>query len=240
MGVGALEARAEARAELIGLWRALSASEGAMQRVFAEAHQGMTPDEMQECYTAELRRRGIAGAVSGAAFVVGEGGAGPKLRTKQPLKPGDLWGMDFQFAVDGYYSDIGRYAVFGEPGPDLLARHQRVLEIQEGVADAIRPGRPLGEAIAKCPPGWTIEAHRIGSEIHMPPLFSTLKPDHNTADMIVEPGIVMCVELWAAFDGGIEDEYLVTEQGLRRLTTLPRALVATGDRHRSMSGHTAR
>jgi Xaa-Pro aminopeptidase len=222
----------DSAAELVGLWRALSASEGAMQYVFDQAHGGMTPDEMQERYTAELRRRGISGPVSGAAFVVGEGGAGPKLRTKQPLKPGDLWGMDFQFAVDGYYSDIGRYGVFGEPSADLLARYRRILEIQESVADAIRPGRPLGEAIAKCPPGWTIEAHRIGAEIHMPPLFSTLKPDHNTADMIVQPGIVMCVELWAAFDGGIEDEYLVTEQGLRRLTTLPRTLATPRGRDR--------
>src|SRR5262245_44550510 len=195
---------AGASGELVGLWRALSANEGAMQRVFAEAREGMAPDDMEALYAEELRRRGIDSPVSGAAFVVGEGGVGPKLRTRRPLRPGDLWGLDLQFASDGFYSDIGRYAVLGEPSADLMARHARVLEIQEAVARAIRPGRPLGEAIAACPPGWTIEAHRIGSAIHMPPLFSTLKPEPNTPDMIVEPGIVMCVELWAAFDGGIE------------------------------------
>ena len=37
----------------------------------------------------------------------------------------------------------------------------------------------------------------------------------------------MCIEIWAGLDGGIEDEFLVTEDGLRRLTTLPRELVNT-------------
>src|SRR5947207_1313265 len=161
--------------ELAALWRALAANEAATQRVFDSVVEGMTPDEMQELFVAEVRRRGIDGHVSGAAFVVGEGGAGPKLRTRQPLRPGDLFGMDFQFASDGLYSDIGRYAVFGQPSADLAARHGRVLETQQIIADAIRPGQPIRGAFEKCPPGWTIEAHRIGTDIHMDPMFSTVK-----------------------------------------------------------------
>lgn len=215
--------------EVAGLWRALAANEAAIQRVFADARTGTTPDEMKDIFIGELRRRKIDGPVRGSAFIVGEGGAGPKLRIKRPLQPGDLWGMDFQFAVDGYYSDIGRYAVFGEPGADLLHRHAQVLEMQEMVAASIRPGRPLGEAAAKCPPGWTIEAHRVGEEIHMTPMFTTAKPEMSTLDAIVPVGIVMCVEIWRGFDGGIEDEYLVTENGLHRLTTLPREIVSAGN-----------
>ena len=210
--------------ELAGLWRALTVNEAATQRVFDSVVEGMTPDQMQAIFVAEVRRRGIDGHVSGAAFVVGKGGAGPKLRTKQPLKTGDLFGMDFQFASEGFYADIGRYAVFGPPSADLAARHTRVLETQREIADAIRPGEPIRRAFEKCPDGWTIEAHRIGTDVHMDPMFSTVKTD-NRLDVIVEVGMVMCVEIWKGFDGGIEDQYLVTERGLDRLTTLPRELI---------------
>jgi Xaa-Pro aminopeptidase len=210
--------------ELAALWRALAVNEGAIQRVFGSVRAGMTPDEMQEIFVAEVRRRGIDSPVSGAAFIVGEGGVGPKLRLKRPLRADDLFGMDFQFASDGFHSDIGRYAVFGEPSADLLARHRRVLETQEMVADAIRPGEPIRVAFEKCPAGWTIEAHRVGIEIHMDPMFSSVKTD-NKLDVIVPVGIVMCVEIWKGLDGGIEDQFLVTEKGLERLTTLPRQLI---------------
>src|SRR5262249_3568213 len=85
---------ASCETELAGLWRALTVNEAATQRVFDSVVEGTTPDEMQEIFVAECWRRGIDGRISGAAFVVGEDGAGPKLRTKQPLKPGDLFGMD--------------------------------------------------------------------------------------------------------------------------------------------------
>ncbi len=212
--------------ELAALVRALAASEGAIQRVFDEARVGTTPDQMEAIYAGELRRRGIDGKVQGAAFVVSEGGAGPKLRTRAPLKPGDLWGMDLQFAVDGFYADIGRYGVMGTPSPDLVARHTCLLETQQAVADAIRAGETLRRAFERCPAGWTIEVHRIGRKIHMEPMFSTVKADNNL-DVPVIPGTVMCVEIWKGLDGGIEDEYLVTDRGLARLTTLPRELVDT-------------
>jgi len=77
--------------------------------------------------------------------------------------------------------------VFGEPSADLLARHRRVLETQEMVADAIRPGEPIRVAFEKCPAGWTIEAHRVGIEIHMDPMFSSVKTD-NKLDVIVPVG----------------------------------------------------
>jgi Xaa-Pro aminopeptidase len=214
--------------QLAGLWRALAASEGAMQAVFTQMYAGMTPDGIKEVYTAELRRRGITGDVRGSAFVVEEGGVGPKLRAKRSLRPGDLWGMDFQFAVDGFYSDIGRYGVLGEPSRDLRRRHARILEQQEATARAIRPKETLLAAFQQCPTGWTIEAHRIGEEIHLPPLFSTAHPERSTLDTPVPLGSVLCVEIWAGFDGGIEDEYLVTESGLQRLTTLPREISASG------------
>jgi len=55
-------------------------------------------------------------------------------------------------------------------------------------------------------------------------MFSSVKTD-NKLDVIVPVGIVMCVEIWKGLDGGIEDQFLVTEKGLERLTTLPRQLI---------------
>jgi Xaa-Pro aminopeptidase len=214
--------------EIPSLWRALSANEGAVQHLFNVVVPGMTPDELKEAFTKEIRRRGFSDEVSGAAFVVGAGGVGPKLRLNQPLKEGDLWGMDFQFSCNGYYSDIGRYAVLGEPSSERLARHRRILELEDAIAAAIRPGRTIGEALESGLPHPDLQAqaggHRVGLEMHEHPVFPARDDER---DRYAIPGTVMCIEIWAGLDGGIEDEFLVTGDGLRRLTTLPRELVNT-------------
>lgn len=214
--------------EIPSLWRALSANEGAVQNLFNVVVPGMTPDDLKEEFTKEIRRRGFSGEVSGAAFVVGEGGVGPKLRLNQPLEEGDLWGMDFQFACDGFYSDIGRYAVLGEPSPERLARHGRILELEDAIAEAIRPGRTIAEALESGLPHPDLQphagGHRVGLEMHEHPEFPAQEEERDHRAIL---GTVMCVEIWAGLDGGIEDEFLVTENGLQRLTTLPRKLVNT-------------
>jgi hypothetical protein len=47
---------------------------------------------------------------------------------------------------------------------------------------------------------------------------------------VFEPGMVVCVEVWAGLRGGVEDMYLVRSEGLVRMTTLSRQLQATGER----------
>ncbi len=217
------------RGEIGGLWRALAANEGGVQRVLDSAYEGMTIDEMNATFTSEVRRRGVTSEVTGTAFVVGDEGVGPKLRTTRPLARGDLWGMDFQFAVDGFHSDIGRYAVFGAVASELTERHGAVLALQTEVAEAIMPGETLAHAFDLCPKSIAIEVHRIGREVHEPPMFSTVQDD-NDLGVTVPLGAVLCVEIWAGLDGGVEDEFLVTEDGLRRLTSLPRELVGASRR----------
>ena len=212
------------RGEVSSLWRALATNEGGVQRVFDSAHEGMTIEEMNAMFRSEARRRGVTSEVTGTAFVVGEGGAGPKLRTTKRLADGDLWGMDFQVGVNGFYSDIGRYAVFGAVDGELAKRHHAVLVLQTQVAEAIMPYETLERAFDLCPKSLAIEVHRVGREVHEAPMFSTVK-DHNDLSVTVPLGAVLCVEIWAGRDGGIEDEFLVTEDGLRRLTSLPRELV---------------
>jgi len=216
------------KGELAGLWRALAINEAAVQKVFDSVSEGMVPNEMNEIFRAEVKRRGVDVA-TGTAFVVADGGAGPKLRSHNPLKPGDMYGMDFQLAVNGFQSDIGRYAIFGKHTADQKARHQKVLDTAAEIASWIRPGETLKSVFDRCPKDkWSIESHRVGTDVHEQPMFSTAPGKDPNFDTKVQLGSVMCVEIWAAWDGGIEDEYLVTEDGLVQVTSLPREFATRG------------
>jgi hypothetical protein len=44
--------------------------------------------------------------------------------------------------------------------------------------------------------------------------------------LVFEPGQIICIELWAGLAGGIEDMYRVEEDGVVRVSTLPRGIRA--------------
>ncbi|MBO8171448.1 MAG: aminopeptidase P family protein [Bacillaceae bacterium] len=149
------------------------------------------------------------------------------------LRPGDFLLIDMGAFAGGYASDITRTFVVGdEDVVDSRMRtiYQTVLEAQLKAIEAIKPGAAIGEIdrVAR----QHIEAagfgdnfihrvgHGMGIEVHEPPSMHQENQDR------IEPGMVFTVEpgIYIPDIGGvrIEDDVIVTEQGVEVLTSYPK------------------
>jgi Xaa-Pro dipeptidase len=182
----------------------------------------------------EALRRGIALPVSGWAYIA----VGPDGFAKGgAARAGDVVKVDVGAVIGGYSADMARTAVIGRPNADQGAIHAALLCALEAALEALRPGRPLREAHQAATRAMVRAGfagfsrghfgHGLGASI-----FSEEWP-FIAADCeeTVEPGMVLAVEApWYVKGLGgfiIEDQVLVTEDGLEPLAALPRSLHAT-------------
>jgi len=231
--------------------RAAQALEDAYSSVFAAARPGMTADQIDEILARSLRAHGgelPADKTRSTPYVVDPQGAPPKLRVNRaPLVEGKLWGMDNSIVVDGHWADLGRYGWFG-PLPAGMARaYQQLVDRQDQIAAAIRPGVPMGELFRAVPDGLPFEVHRIGREPQLLPFMGNLLAgvtenmrQSDRQGLVFEPGQVICIELWVGLQGGIEDMYRVDEDGVSRISRLPREIRVIQQPVVSWHGHLAR
>ena len=220
-------------ADAEGCRLAMEALEDAYRAVFAAARAGMRAEEVDACLRARLAAHGAELPPSGSSpFVVAAGGAPPKLRVNRaPLSRGSLWGMDNTVRRAGYCADLGRYGYCGQLPDELARAHRQVLDRQDAIAAAIRPGRRMRETYDSLPHDLPFEFHRIATEGNMLPTGGNATVGVRKAmeqsdreGLAFEPGMVICVEIWAGLSGGIEDMYLVESAGVRRMSTLPRPI----------------
>lgn len=145
---------------------------------------------------------------------------------------GDVVVLDFGGSLDGYYSDITRTVVVGEPTQRHREVHAIVHAAQQAAFEAVRPG-VSAESIDAAARRVIDDAgygerfmhrtgHGIGREIHEPPYIvqgnpAILAPGMTFSD---EPGIYLDGE----FGVRIEDQVVVTESGAERLNLADRSL----------------
>ncbi|HEV2728177.1 MAG TPA: Xaa-Pro peptidase family protein [Solirubrobacterales bacterium] len=190
--------------------------------------------EQEVARAAEARIRELGGDPSFPAIVAaGPNGALPHAEPgEREIGRGELVVFDMGAQLDGYCSDGTRTFATGEPGEEARAVYEVVREAQAASLEAIRAG-VKGEdvdAVARK----VIEAaghgdrfghglgHGVGLEVHEGPRLS-LRSDDVLAPgevVTVEPGIYLPGELGVR----IEDLVVVTEDGLRNLSALPKEL----------------
>jgi len=146
--------------------------------------------------------------------------------TDKVLEEGDFVTLDFGAYMNGYCSDITRTVVLGAATDRHREIYDLVLEAQLLALDQIKPGMTGAEAdaiardfITKAGYGDQFGhglGHGLGMEVHEEPRLS------RTGSFVLEPGMVVTVEpgIYIPGFGGvrIEDDAVVTESGLRRLT----------------------
>jgi Xaa-Pro aminopeptidase len=190
--------------------------------------------EREVSRAAEARIRELGGDPSFPAIVAaGPNGALPHAEPgEREIGSGELVVFDMGAQLDGYCSDGTRTYATGEPGEEARAVYETVREAQGAALEAIRAG-VKGEDVDKVARD-VIDAaghgdrfghglgHGVGLEVHEAPRLSLRSDDVLAAGEVVtvEPGIYLPGDLGVR----IEDLVVVTDDGLRNLSTLPKEL----------------
>ena len=161
------------------------------------------------------------------------------------LKEGDLVVLDFGGVYGGYCVDLTRTVALGEPDAEMARVYGAVLEAQKAAIGAVKPGVRAGDIDAAA--RGTLGRHKLaeafghstghglGVEIHETPRIGPRREATGDApappDVAIEPGMVFTIEPGAYLPGWggvrIEDDVLVTSDGVELLTNVPTSLTHT-------------
>ncbi len=223
--------------EIEAMERAIDVAESAMEMLLPQIKIGMTEKQVAALLTRLLLEGGGDSIAFGPIVSAGPNSASPHaVPTERPLQSGDLLVIDWGCFVDGYPSDITRTFAVGEIDPELKRIYNAVKLANEQGKLASAPGA-TGRDVDRASRDVIDEAgygeyfihrtgHGLGLEVHEPPFMmeaNTMPMDVGTL-FTVEPGIYLPGR------GGvrIEDDVVITENGHRSLTSLPRELISVG------------
>lgn len=211
-------------AELALMQQATDVMIAAYRTVGAQIAAGMTSGHITGLMQAALRDFG-AHSSSGDAMV-GEGSSYPHGGRPETVKAGSVVLMDFGCTVQGYYADVSRTMVFGEPDARQRRIWNQVREGQEIAFEAARVGASAGsvdDAVRRyyeklgygpgyATPGLTHRTgHGIGLDVHEPVNFVRGEQTKLAPGMCFsnEPGIYTP----GLYGVRIEDCLYITESG---------------------------
>jgi Xaa-Pro aminopeptidase len=181
-----------------------------------------------------VRRNGAASTSFETIVASGERSALPHGKASdRVLGTNEFVKLDFGAYYRGYCSDITRTVVLGKATDKHREIYNIVLEAQLTALDGIRPGMTGREADAIARDVITRHGygeffghgtgHGLGMEIHEAPRLSKM------GDVVLKPGMAVTVEpgIYLPGFGGvrIEDDIIVTENGIRILTKSTKELL---------------
>ena len=218
--------------EIDAMRTAAKIAQDALKATLREVQAGMTEKEIANRLVIALLNAGSESGLPFAPIVaIGENSANPhSVLSDRRLKPGDLLLVDWGASYQGYFSDITRTFTFGGVDPELSRIGEIVLEANQAGRAAGRPGVAAGAVdraaravISAAGYGAAFfhrTGHGLGMEAHEPPYI------FEENDLILAPGMTFTVEpgIYLPGLGGvrIEDDVVLTPEGLESLTDFPR------------------
>ena len=208
------------------------------QRAFLAVTAELTPNHTEKQIAHDLEHQMRAFGASHVAFdpIVGVGarGALPHAKvTEKRLCESDFVLIDWGAKVNGYASDLTRVLVTSKKIPAKFGKiYEIVLKAQQAAIELIRPGVAFKDVDAA---GRNVIdsagfgknfghglGHGFGLQIHEHPFLSPIKKGELKPNMVItiEPGIYL--PGWGGIR--IEDDVLVTADGYRVLSDLPKTL----------------
>jgi len=205
--------------------------------IIPKALAGMAEREVAAVIEAQLRYVGFDKPAFDTIVAAGPNSAVPHYRAgDRRLSEGDLVVIDFGGMLDGYAVDLTRTITVGRPRERERQLLEHVAAAQAAAFAAIAPGTAatavddaarraleaagLGEAFSHG------TGHGLGLEIHERPRVARWRAD--LVDEALQPGMVFTLEPGAYLAGWggarIEDDVVVTADGAKWLTDVPRLL----------------
>jgi Xaa-Pro dipeptidase len=224
--------------EIEALRRAMKVAQAALEATIPLIQIGKSEAELASELSVQLLKQGSEGELPFAPIVsAGPNSANPHAApSARKLQKGDLLVVDWGATVDGYISDLTRTFAVGEVEPEFGKIAQIVLQANQAGVAAGRPGVPcanVDKAARK-----VIDAagygqyfthrtgHGIGMEAHEEPY---MRGDNM---QMLYPGMAYTVEpgIYLPGRGGvrIEDNVVITQDGLEVLSDMPRELRRVG------------
>jgi Xaa-Pro aminopeptidase len=216
------------------LRRAAELAEEGIEAAVAIAKPGVTEQELAAAVAGAMVAGG--GVPRFVVVTAGERSAlADAFPSTQACRPGDLLRFDVGCQLGGYWSDIARTAVVGDPDPLQQRRYDALLAGLEDELALARPGVTAEQLFSVAIR--TVEAagltpyrrhhvgHAIGLSVYESPI---VRPGE---DIALEPGMVFCLETpyYELGWGGmmVEETGVVTEDGLELFTSIDRSLRRT-------------
>jgi Xaa-Pro dipeptidase len=195
--------------------------------------EGKTELEVLAAIEYELKKKGVSEMSFSTMVLTGENGASPHGNpglTK--MKKGDLVLFDLGVIVDGYCSDITRTVALGDISDKQKEIYDTVLQAQASAIKASKPGVTCRSVdltarniISNAGYGDYFPhrlGHGLGISVHEYPSLT------ETNTLLLEEGMVFTIEPGIYVPGvagvRIEDDVLVTSDGVEILTKFPKEL----------------
>jgi Xaa-Pro dipeptidase len=175
----------------------------------------------------------VVSSLDGPLTGAGLSPAMPHGPSRRPIQQGEPIIVDYVAAYDGYLVDQTRVFALGSLPDRWVAAYEAMLAVQEAIRETARPGALCADlydlAVARagelgyaegfmgCGEGRvSFVGHGVGLEIDELPVLA------RGVEMPLEAGMVFALEPKVAFPGegavGVENTWLVTEEGLERVT----------------------
>ncbi|MBL0386472.1 aminopeptidase P family protein [Tumebacillus sp. ITR2] len=220
-------------AEIAIMKKAAEIADRGVEAAIRAIEVGRTEAELVTIIESTMKSLGASGTSFSTLVLTGEKSALPHgTPGTRAIQAGDFVLLDLGAVYEGYCSDITRTVVVGEPSDEQLIIYEAVLAANLAGIAATKAGLPakVVDAAAR----QTIEGfgygeffthrvgHGLGIEVHEFPSM------HGNNEQELVPGMVFTIEpgIYLPNIGGvrIEDDVLVTENGVEILTSYPKEL----------------
>jgi Xaa-Pro aminopeptidase len=223
--------------ELVAIRRACAITDRVYERLAELPFVGRTERDVSWDLTRLFHEEGGEGLAFESIVGAGPTGSRPHARAgDRTIGAGELVVIDAGCTIGGYASDYTRTFATGPLDGEAAEAYAVVQAAQAAALGAIRAGLPAVEADAVARRVVDESAfagtfghglgHGLGLDVHELPRMST-----ETSD-VLEPGNVVTVEPGVYLDGRfgvrIEDDVVVTADGIENLTGLRKDLVEVG------------